>query len=252
MSQFKVEDDEDDEWETVYAKLPIEDENFAGMLYETYGGGPSGGYIVDNGGSLVTWHQEWSKPKNYKNLVGKMLQFKLEDGLNYCRVVEKAEKEKDGPNDGPTDPDDNQCERCGFPVKDGSCDCLNPPTDEDSDDKTSDVEADWAKQHLAEKEKGFQIYIKALNGNSFPMIIKPHDTVAVLTHKIQERTREVLQSMENGTDLYEAEMTLWDGHRLGLEFGGQQLFALHNTLSYYDIEKGNTINITYGLVGEGT
>ena len=101
-------------------------------------------------------------------------------------------------------------------------------------------------------EKGFQIYIKALNGASFPMIIKPHDTVAVLTHKIQERTREVLQSMENGTELYEAEMTLWDGHRLGLEFGGQQLFALHNKLSYYDIQKGNTINITYGLAGEGT
>ena len=63
------------------------------MLYETYGGGPSGGYIVD-GNTLLTWHQEWHKPKNFKNLVGKMLEFKVEDGIIYCRVVVKKEDDK--------------------------------------------------------------------------------------------------------------------------------------------------------------
>ena len=58
-------------------------------MYTTYGGGPSGGYVVCKDGSLQSWHQDWGTPKYFKNLPGKTLEFKI-DGLEfkYLRVVD--------------------------------------------------------------------------------------------------------------------------------------------------------------------
>ena len=89
--------EDSDDWEQVYSHWYDE----AGCLfhdkdsfYETYGGGPSGGYVVHAGCQIQTWHQTWGTEKTYKDLVGKMLEFKVEDGIEYCRVVEKEDEDE--------------------------------------------------------------------------------------------------------------------------------------------------------------
>ena len=74
--------DDEDEWEEIYA----EEESANGVEYLTYGGGPSGGYFLHNDGSLMSWHQNWGTPKGYRVLIGQTLEFKV-DGVKYCRVI---------------------------------------------------------------------------------------------------------------------------------------------------------------------
>ena len=66
-------------------------ESADGVEYLTYGGGPSGGYVLRGNGSLMSWHQSWFEPKQYRALVGQTLEFKVDDGVKYCRVIAEPE-----------------------------------------------------------------------------------------------------------------------------------------------------------------
>ena len=92
------EDDEDshDGWEEVCGRTQQycdDDLKIYGTLYETYGGGPAGGYILDEGADgedfIFAWHQDWGTKKQYTKLDGKRLEFKTDDhGTQFIKVVD--------------------------------------------------------------------------------------------------------------------------------------------------------------------
>ena len=76
-----------DDWEEIYK----EKERPNGVEYLTYGGGPSGGYYVHYDGELMSWHQDWFTPTTYTSMKNKQLEFKTDDNVKYCRVIEVPE-----------------------------------------------------------------------------------------------------------------------------------------------------------------
>ena len=80
-----------DDWKQIYSETYYEDEDSGinGILYETFGGGPAGGYIERDDGTLLEWYQDWTKPKTYQNLTDKTLEFKIDElEFKYLRVVD--------------------------------------------------------------------------------------------------------------------------------------------------------------------
>ena len=95
------------------------------------------------------------------------------------------------------------------------------------------------------------VFIKPLSGNSFAMnldlsMVKVKD----LKNMLVERSREQLESLEDGDLILEAEKTLWATGRMGLLYGGKHLQD-SKLLGDYDVEKDSTIKIVFGLFGEG-
>ena len=102
----KVEsDDEDDGWEEVcawtnYFEKTAEGDYF-GHLIETYGGGPSGGYLIPKtdtpeNADLYTWHQDWFTPKMFTAMPNKRLETKFDDhGTHFVKVVDDTSDEEE-------------------------------------------------------------------------------------------------------------------------------------------------------------
>ena len=110
-----------------------------------------------------------------------------------------------------------------------------------------EVAEDVVKKAVAE----VNVFIKPLSGNSFAMnidlsMVKVKDLKKMLV----ERSREALESLEDGDLILEAEKTLWATGRMGLEYAGKHLKD-SKLLGDYDVEKDSTIKIVFGLFGEG-
>ena len=95
-----------------------------------------------------------------------------------------------------------------------------------------------------------QIFVKALTGMTITLDVETTDTIDNVKTKILDYTWHTLQGYDGGDDIYKAEKALWDTSRFGLEYAGKQLQNGH-TLEHYNIEKDSTLNMTYGLFGEG-
>ena len=95
----KEDDDEDDGWEQIYNRIPQywdDDLKIYGSLYETYGGGPAGGYIWAGVDTIFAWHQDWGTKKQYTKLDGKRLEFKTDDhGIQFVKVVDDTSDEEE-------------------------------------------------------------------------------------------------------------------------------------------------------------
>ena len=63
----------------------VADENEGFTEFLTYGGGPDGGFRTYST-KLVSWHRNWFQPAVETRVDG-VLEFKVEDGITYCRVV---------------------------------------------------------------------------------------------------------------------------------------------------------------------
>ena len=119
-----------------------------------------------------------------------------------------------------------------------------------NDDEKAEAKADDNDSSINDEES-FQLYIKPVYGNSIALMVKNSDSIRMVKEQLLERTREIMQSMEDGYEIFKAEQVLWKTGRLGLAFGGKQLQDVC-TVSYYNIRKNSTIFVTYGLAGEGT
>ena len=93
-SGSEEEEDEDEGWEQVYGERETEDS----VRFETYGGGPSGGYEVskttrgeDGLFYLWSWHQNWGTERQLTHLPNARLLFKEERhgsaSIKYLKVV---------------------------------------------------------------------------------------------------------------------------------------------------------------------
>ena len=96
-----------------------------------------------------------------------------------------------------------------------------------------------------------QIYVKQLGGDVFALdlnldILNVKDVKKI----ILDRTREGLMGMEGGDEIFNAEEFLWQSGRLGLTFKGKPM-PNDSLLKDFGVAKGSTINVTYGLYGEG-
>ena len=84
----------DGSWEEMYASSAYNHNGIVGRKFDTYGGGPSGGYIhsVDEG-MLYSWNQEWFEPEVLTQLPGKKLDFRIDPypggkSIEYLKVVD--------------------------------------------------------------------------------------------------------------------------------------------------------------------
>ena len=77
--------DDDDEWQEIYAERVVADENEGFTDFLTYGGGPEGGFRKYST-KLVSWHRDWFQPAIETRVDG-VLEFTLKDGIQYLRVV---------------------------------------------------------------------------------------------------------------------------------------------------------------------
>ena len=89
------EGDEDDEWKDDFADDQTDEQGRRFRKYMTYGGGPSGGYIVFQDGSMSTWHYDISDGYTETSLApGMRLEVRrAPDGGNYfqLRIVDAAD-----------------------------------------------------------------------------------------------------------------------------------------------------------------
>ena len=94
-----ADDDEDDEWKEIcnddFADDQTDEQGRRFRKYMTYGGGPSGGYIVFQDGSMSTWHYDISDGYTETSLApGMRLEVRrAPDGGNYfqLRIVDAAD-----------------------------------------------------------------------------------------------------------------------------------------------------------------
>ena len=82
----EVQEEEDEDWEEVYHEEPYGD---GGVKYQTYGGGPSGGYIRI-GFEVWTWHQNWGTPVQTVEQPGVALLFKHERYTGFTQKFVKC------------------------------------------------------------------------------------------------------------------------------------------------------------------
>ena len=93
---------EDDGWEEVCAMTDYCDDDLKiyGSLYETYGGGPSGGYLIPKTDTpenvyLYTWHQDWFTPKMFTAMPNKRLETKFDEhGVQFVKIVDDMSEEE--------------------------------------------------------------------------------------------------------------------------------------------------------------
>ena len=96
---------------------------------------------------------------------------------------------------------------------------------------------------------GMQIFIKVLTGQSIPIDVKDSDTVETTKDKFINNLDWLLRGFDV-EDFLEKEKELWTSGRFQLSYGGKQLDD-DKTLADYNIQKGATVNMVYGLDGGG-
>ena len=96
------EEEVEDEWEQVYSVTPFENFVQKGSpcyflrqrtYYQTYGGGPEGGYVVLRSGSVFSVHRDWFIPFSSTKMVQKTLITRLingGDGQLECKLADRT------------------------------------------------------------------------------------------------------------------------------------------------------------------
>jgi len=87
-----IVEDEEDEWEEVYNKperfgkyCPPGNKELAklkkGVYYQTFGGGPEGGYVLLTNGDVYSVKRGWFEPFKATKLNGKRIEYEAEDEM---------------------------------------------------------------------------------------------------------------------------------------------------------------------------
>ena len=79
---------EDDDWQEVYHVSREIMQGHRGVYYQTYGGGPEGGYLVSKD-KIYTVNRNWFLPFEVRLLKHQRLHFKNEDGIMFLKITTK-------------------------------------------------------------------------------------------------------------------------------------------------------------------